>query len=79
MTHTQGETLFKFKNQIGMTMALGCLSILAGIFAHLALTDIYHGEADLSLEWGILQGSAVVIFMFIATSLIVLKRAIKIL
>lgn len=67
----------KFKNQIRMTMALGILSILAGTFAHLALTDIYHGEADLSLEWGILQGSAVVILAFIVTSLITLKRAIK--
>ncbi|MBI5822828.1 MAG: hypothetical protein HZB18_02290 [Chloroflexi bacterium] len=69
--------MFNFKNQIRMTMALGVLSILAGIFAHLALTDIYHGEADLSLEWGILQGSAVIIFMFILTSLVTLKRAIK--
>lgn len=41
----KGETMSAYKRQIRMTMTLGVLSILAGIFAHLALTDIYHGEA----------------------------------
>jgi hypothetical protein len=34
------------KTQIRVTIALGVLSLLAGLITHLALTDIYHGEAD---------------------------------
>ncbi len=69
--------MFHFKNQIRMTMALGFLSILAGILAHLALTDIYHGEADLTLEWGVLQAGAAIIFAFVVSSLLILRRTLK--
>ena len=67
----------QFKNQIRATMALGILSIFAGIFGHLALTDIYHGEGDLTLEWGILQAGAFIIFAFVVASLLVLRKALK--
>jgi hypothetical protein len=49
----------QFKNQIRATMALGILSIFAGIFGHLALTDIYHGEGDLTLEWRYFTGGSI--------------------
>ena len=65
------------KRQIHVTMALGVLSILAGIFAHLALTDIYHGESNLALEWNILRGSAVVFLAFVAASLATLRKTLK--
>lgn len=67
----------QFKNQIRATMALGILSILAGILGHLALTDIYHGEGDLALEWSILQAGAFIIFAFVVSSLLVLRKALK--
>jgi len=67
----------QFKNQIRITIALGILSILAGILSHLALTDIYHGEGDLTLEWNILQAGALIIFSFVVSSLLVLKKALK--
>ena len=69
--------MFGIKNQIRITIVLGMLSILAGFFGHLALTDIYHGEGDLTLEWRILQAGAVIIFVFVVTSLLMLKKVLK--
>jgi hypothetical protein len=58
------------------TMTLGVLSLGAMLFAHLALTDIYHGETDVSLEWNIVRGAALVILMFTAATLWTLGRAL---
>ena len=69
--------MFGIKNQIRITIVLGMLSILAGFFGHLALTDIYHGEGDMTLEWRILQAGAVIIFVFVVTSLLMLKKVLK--
>lgn len=66
-----------YKRQIRMTMTLGALSILVGIFAHLALTDIYHGEADLTLEWNVLRACELIFVMFIALALATLNKAMK--
>ena len=41
--------------RIRLMVLLGLVSCAAIAFAHLALTDIYHGELDTSLEWTILQ------------------------
>lgn len=69
--------MFGIKNQIRITIVLGMLSILAGFFGHLALTDIYHGEGDMTLEWRVLQAGAVIIFVFVVTSLLMLKKVLK--
>ena len=69
--------MFHFKNQIRLTIVLGFLSILAGILGHLALTDIYHGGKDLTMEWNALRVGAVIIFVFVVTSLLVLRKALK--
>ncbi|MBL8103797.1 MAG: hypothetical protein JNM02_14790 [Anaerolineales bacterium] len=69
--------MFQIKNQIRATMALGILSIFAGILGHLALTDIYHSERDLTLEWSVLQAGAFIIFAFVVSSLLVLRKALK--
>lgn len=58
------------------TMALGVLSLGAIFFAHLALTDIYHGESDVTLEWNIVRIAALVIVMFIGLSLLTLARSL---
>ena len=71
------KIMTQFKNQIRFTIMLGILSILSGIFGHLALTDIYHGEGDLTLEWSILQAGAFIIFVFVVSSLLVLREALK--
>ena len=59
------------KTQIRVTMALGALWLLAGLATHLALTDIYHGEADVTLEWSIVRVCALVLLAFIGMALAV--------
>jgi len=51
--------------------------LIAVIACHLALTDIWHGEGDLSLEWRILQVSFAVIILFQASTLLTLGRLIR--
>lgn len=65
------------KKLIRMAMALGVLSLVAVLLSHLALTDIAHGESDLTWEWRILRVSALVIVMFIGMSLVTLGRVLK--
>lgn len=57
-----------------MSFALGLLSLLAVLASHLALTDIYHGEADLNLEWRVLRASFVVVLMFQVFALVTLAK-----
>lgn len=70
--------MINLKMQIRMVIVLGILSLLAGLFAHLALTDIYHGEADVTLEWSIVRICAVVFVAFIGASLFTLIRVLKV-
>jgi hypothetical protein len=69
--------MFQLKSQIRITIVLGFISILAGVLGHLALTDIYHGGEDLTLEWNALRVGAVIIFVFVITSLLTMRRALK--
>jgi hypothetical protein len=47
-----------------------CLAALpAGVLAHLALTDISHGEPDVRLEWGIVRVAALVVAAAVLASL----------
>ncbi len=54
---------------------LGLLSLFAIVLAYLALTDISHGEADLTLEWNVLRLSFVVIIAFHVVALRALRQA----
>ncbi len=63
------------KTQIRVTTGLGALSLLACLAAHLALTDIYHGEADVTLEWSIVRACALVLLAFVGMTLFTLTRA----
>ena len=65
------------KTQIRVTIALGVLSLLAGLLTLLALTDIYHGEADVTLEWSIVRICALVLLVFIGMALFTLRRALR--
>ena len=67
----------KYKQTIEITLSLGILSLIAMAFSHLALTDIVHGEADVSLEWTILRVTVLVLFAFIGSSLFTLIRILK--
>ena len=51
-----------------VTLSLGILGLVFMLFMFLALADIYHGEQDASLEWGILRlGFLVIFFLIVAT------------
>ena len=70
-------TMKNLRTQIRVTMALGVLCLFMGIISHLALTDIYHGETNVSQEWNVLRLNALVFFAFISLTLFTLRRAIK--
>ena len=69
--------MIKLKQQIYIASAFGILSLVAGVFSHLALTDIYHAETDVSLEWTVLRLSALVILVFIGVALATFRRALR--
>jgi hypothetical protein len=56
---------------------LGLLSLVFFILGRLAMTDIFHGEPDLSLEWNVVSLSFLPILLFhvvsIAASLVALR------
>lgn len=58
-------------------VGLGVASLVAILVANLALTDIYHGEADVTLEWRALRGAFAVIISFHAAALLALRHAIR--
>ena len=65
------------RTRIKVTMALGFLSLFMGLIGHLALTDIYHSEGDVSLEWNILRVCALVLVIFIGYTLLTLRKILK--
>ena len=40
---------------IRLSLGLGMLALPAVVASHLALTDIYHADGDVSLEWNVLR------------------------
>jgi len=67
----------KYKQTIVIALSLGILSLIAMAFSHLALTDIAHEEANVSLEWTILRVTALILVTFIGSSLITFIRILK--
>jgi hypothetical protein len=65
------------KTRIRVTIVLGVLSLLAVLITHLALTDIYHGEADVTLEWRVVRICALVLVAFIGMALYTLRQALR--
>jgi len=57
-------------------MGMAFVSLAALLCSHLALTDIYHGEADQSQEWRVVQVSAVILVAFIALAFFTLRRVL---
>ena len=47
-----------------LAISLGCLSSIGVLLLFLALMDIYHGEADLSLEWMLVRWALPAIVAF---------------
>jgi hypothetical protein len=72
------DVMKNLKTQIKIVIALGILSLLGGLLTHLALTGIYHGETDVTLEESLVRVCAVVFATFVGTSLLTLKRVLKV-
>ena len=60
----------KLRIWASITLTLGILGLVALFCMHLALTDIYHGEDDVSLEWTILRLGFIIIFGLIVAAFI---------
>jgi hypothetical protein len=67
----------KLRTAARLSIGLGIFSLLAVGAAHLALTDIAHGEADVSLEWRVLQISAAAILAFQVVALATLRKVAR--
>ena len=52
------------ERQAAIAFILGIVSLVAVFISHLALTDIYHGESDLRLEWMVLRICFAMIVIF---------------
>lgn len=59
---------------VRVALAFQALAVVALGVAHLALTDIWHGESDLRLEWQVLQVAAAVILTASVVSIETLRR-----
>jgi len=67
----------KLRKSARVSIILGFLSVVSILMSHLALTDISHGEGDLSSEWTVLQISFavfIIFHIFALTTLIKLYR-----
>ncbi len=64
---------------VQLSLVLGAVSVLAVVVSYLALTDIGHGENDLSLEWGVLRLAFLVIVLFQVSALVTLGRVFRLL
>jgi hypothetical protein len=62
------------RKQIQLAFALGILSLIMGVAGYLALTDIYHAEGDLTLEWNVLRVFAAIFLLFIGYTLTTLRK-----
>lgn len=58
-------------------IGLGWASLVAVLVGHLALTDIFHGEGDLTQEWNVLRVCFAVIVAFQVYALITLRRVVR--
>ncbi len=67
------------RRAVQLSLFLGGFSMLAVVASFLALTDIGHGESDLSLEWGVLRAAFFVIVLFHVSALLTLGRVFRVL
>lgn len=68
----------KLKMYSKITLFLAGFSLVAFLFCHLALTDINHGETDLSLEWAVLRIAAIIFIAFIISTVLTIRQVFKI-
>ena len=72
-----GGALRKLDPMIAATTALGVVSAFTVVMTWLALTDIWHGEPDVALEWLVVQVGFVIIPAFHVAALVLLAKVIR--
>ena len=60
-----------------VSLTLAILGLAALFLSHAALTDIYHGEKDASLEWTFLRLAFLVILLLIIATIICTGLVLK--
>ena len=65
------------KRSARMALGLGVLSLFALGASVFALNDIARGEPDLTIAWGVLRVTALIVLMFIALSFVILTRVLR--
>jgi hypothetical protein len=66
----------KLKISATISIGLGILSVIAILMCHLALTDIWHSEGDLTLEWRVLQFGFLAIILFHVSAFVTLFHVV---
>lgn len=69
--------MIKIKKYSILTLILSGLSVIALIIGYLALTDIYHQEEDLTLEWTFLRIAALIFIIFIGSTILTIVQVLK--
>lgn len=67
------------KVQIRLTIVFAVIALITTGIAHISLTDIYHGELDVSLEWNMVRLCAFVWLLFIGMTFFTLARTLRVL
>ncbi|MFZ5809945.1 MAG: hypothetical protein ACOY16_11745 [Chloroflexota bacterium] len=67
----------RLKIYINLDTILGGICLLALGFCHLALTDIYHGDENVALEWNIVRITILLFTLFVVTTFWTLHQVNK--
>ncbi|KPJ89839.1 MAG: hypothetical protein AMS18_12125 [Gemmatimonas sp. SG8_17] len=65
------------RKSAAISVALGVLSAIGLLVSALALTDIAHGEPDLTLEWWIVRVAYLLVVLFQVAALVTLRGILK--
>ena len=67
----------QLKSYSFVTIVFGIISVAGLLFSHLALTDIWHGEPNLDMEWRIVQVAFFFIILFHVSAFITLYKLLR--
>jgi len=60
-----------------VAVVAGLLSTAAFILGRLAMTDIFHGEPDLTLEWNVVSATFLPVLLFHVLALVAMLAALR--
>lgn len=62
---------------VRVTVAFGCLSLIAVVASYFSLTDIGRGDPEVAFEWNVLELSAFIVSCFLFASILTLWQSLK--